>query len=336
MVRNFLLLIAVMTMGLSGVAVASEFDDIEDVPVWHLTVEIRTSFSADYGDTDDTVKLTLNGSPLYPGESFGLDIGRDDRKWGQTDHYAVSLPDVATVGDIEMLKLEKFGDDMWCFEEIEVSINYNITPLFEIEWEGDGHCIDSDNGLSPEFIISGSDLRKSKTWNLDSQPTILDLPDSLPLSHAAYWIECAGGDAMSNVLGLRYGDKDGARYVEADRRDDYFADVTMDLTRWWYVSLFEEEWDFETEMGVECYDGEFRMRIDPDNEGYFTESFERIETTIERLNDLAGDEYECEEAYLSHDGDIVFDWVEVDDGFSWPSWPGFPQEFYGGSWGFAL
>lgn len=204
----------------------------EDIPVWKMTLSFKTSHRDNAG-TDDEIYLYF-GEHQDGYRNFFLDKGGDDRERGDIDTYEIMDPRIKTIRDIKKMKIRKYGEDGWNFNEVKLYVNGAL--IFE-KYYREGQWIDNYSKKHPwDLTISGSELRQNPNWRYTTKNQgIKTAPKYLRLSSVEKMMESYFGHQM-NANGKRrrweFGKKSGRAYVEGRTYQANKLLFDLDLVRY--------------------------------------------------------------------------------------------------------
>lgn len=168
----------------------------EEINIYRMQIRIETCNNYEAG-TDDDVYVQMNESD----EKFFLDKAKNDFSKGHTTTYDVLSESIRKIKDIQFLKMGIRGDDATCFRIVELIINNNKDPIFQISYPDHGKWIDDNKS----FTIPARELRASAGWKYTAANQHIWKSGNGHISKATIlsMIECSIG----NQLNLKYGDE---------------------------------------------------------------------------------------------------------------------------------
>ncbi len=244
------------------------FSTLDGRKVSRLQLRLRTANVQDAG-TEDDIMVALNGA-----NSTWLDYGRNDFERSDEFTYELLLDGMSDLANIETLYIKKEGTDGWCLTSLALVVNeveiYNqdfSSTSSTCQW------IDKASGHKEYHSVSHSVLRAHPLWR--NYPRIL-LPSGvlLPQEDIEDRIEGIVGNELYYDVFVPYwgavdphwGDRHGARYVEASKKDNQTLAIDLDFSIDGPVNL-DVDVDFDLRFEGTCKVGTTpaELRIIPKN-----------------------------------------------------------------------
>jgi hypothetical protein len=219
----------------------------DDRKVWRAQIRLVTGNVGDAG-TDDSVRVELGS-----GNGTWIDYGRDDFERNDDFTYDLNLDNIATLGDISMLRISKPGNDGWCLRSLELIINGR--PIYSRSSETfPKGCWLHSPFLSETLTISDVALHAHSLWQNFQQPSPSPI---IPREEMERRIEGIMGDKVyynSLEWGHLYG-----RAVEATRQDGQALRMDLDLE---YHGVVTPEVDVDFDLRFSCQEGTIEIRTE--------------------------------------------------------------------------
>jgi hypothetical protein len=194
-----------------------------------------------------------------------MDKGGNDFERGTVNTFAVSIPGIDRVRDIDFLKLEKSGTDGLCISRVALRFNNDPNANFEKVYPN-GHWIDGNDDHKPSVTFSSASLRAGARWNLTklTEAGMCQLPNGFSATELEAQFEAKLGNAINNpgsssaVRDLYWGGKKGAKWLALSRRDADTYDGDADM-RFSVANLPNPDVDLDFRADVACSNGTFRF-----------------------------------------------------------------------------
>jgi hypothetical protein len=236
-------------------AQAQSAPSIEDSPVWRVQLLLTTADvwgGSTWGgsDTDNFVDVRLNfnnSTRLYSSFNNANDFER-----GKTHIYDLTLENVRTLRDIQMIQLSKPGTDSWCIQALTLLVNGRA--IYDIDFPGVGSWM----GTNAVLYRLSPELRIHPLWRAYTVPPA---PQAIWASDLINRIDGAVGDFIGGGA-LRSGTLPAIHYwhpageflysVHVSGNGPRMLHVKVDLGYWYntYSQNFDLDFDLEFSCGA--------------------------------------------------------------------------------------
>jgi len=230
----------------SGTASVAQAAPPDSMPVWRLQVRFVTS-NADYANTDDSVKVELNGA-----NRTWIDSGRDDFERNKDETYDLRTEGINTLADIDFFRVEKGGSDGWALRHMQLLVNgvaiyaESFGPLW----------LDNDGGHSRVFLMDDYFMRQRSNWANYAVPVRSNV---VPVRDMERRIEALTGDFVHGASGTNF--IGGDHGVEMFTMSTNSWRVDLDLEDEKQFPFPDLEFDVDFDLTVSCVNNRPRFTV---------------------------------------------------------------------------
>jgi hypothetical protein len=219
------------------------------MPIWRAQIRFSTGSGVD-SSSDDNVKVQLRA-----GNTIWLESGANDFEANTTQTYDLRLEGIATLGDIDYLRIEKTGSDGWEIRKIEFLVNQKV--IYSESFTA-GLWLDNDDGHSRVFFKDDLFMRQRADWVnyvRPNRPAILSKVSIMQRVEAL-----VGNFAIEDSDVLM--DRQDAGSVEASTFDGDTWQVDLDLEEYKAALPNNPDLDTDLKLSVGCSAHRLNFSVD--------------------------------------------------------------------------